>query len=232
MRATQLILGVEHLLRPDLKARVEVYDKRYSSYAASLQRTYLVLANTGAGFGGSDDNYASFGLDDLVSEGDGRARGIELLVQKKLSEVPVYGTVSVTLSDTWFRALDRVERPGSFEQPVLVTVSGGYRFDERWEASARFRYASGRPYTPFNPDGTQDPERYNSERLETQHSLDLRVDRRWNFSGWNLVVFLDIQNIYGNKPVTGVRWDAHEQQPVEEVSGIGVLPSIGVSAEF
>lgn len=231
-RARQVVLGVEHLLRPDLKARLEVYDKRYTRYPASLQRTYLVLANTGAGFGGSDESYASFGLDDLVSEGTGRSQGVELLLQKKLSDIPLYGILSVTVGRSRFTALDGVERAGSFDQPVLVALSVGYRFDERWEASARFRYGSGRPYTPFNADGSQDPERYNSERLAARHSLDLRVDRRWNFSAWNLIVYLDIQNIYGFKEQSGVRWNAREQRAETDESAIGVLPSIGVSAEF
>ena len=41
------------------------------------------MANTGAGFG--DENYESFGLEPLVPYGTGRTRGVELSVQKKLS---------------------------------------------------------------------------------------------------------------------------------------------------
>lgn len=231
-RADQYILGVEHLLQADLKVRLEAFTKHYREYPASLDRRYLVLANTGGGFGGSDENFASFGLDNLISAGTGRSQGVELLIQKKLSEIPLYGLVSISLTETKFTALDGVERSGAFDQRVLVNLTGGYRFNERWEASMKFRFATGQPYTPFNPDGTQDVAAYNSLRVKNAHSLDLRVDRRWNFTSWNLIAYLDIQNVYNNKFSGGVRWNAREQRAEFNDSSIGILPSIGVSAEF
>lgn len=232
IRADQYILGVEHLLRADLKVRVEGFLKKYRDYPASLDRPYLVLANTGGGFGGSDDNYASFGLDHLVSGGTGRSYGLELLVQKKLSEVPLYGLASLTLSRSRFTALDGVEREGSFAQDVILNLTAGYQFDERWEASMKFRYATGRPYTPFTSTGAQNVAEYNALRVDPVHGLDLRVDRRWNFERWNLIVYLDVQNVYNNKSTGSVRWNAREQRVEINDSSIGILPSIGVSAEF
>lgn len=231
-RANQYIAGVEHLVRPDLKLRAEVFVKDYFDYPASINRPYLVLANTGGGFGGSDENFASFGLDNLSSAGKGRSLGVEILAQKKLSEIPLYGLVSITLSNTQFTALDGIERPGAFDQQFIINLSGGYRFDERWEASAKFRFASGQPYTPFNADGTQNVAAYNSQRVKNAHSLDIRVDRRWNFSTWNLIAYIDIQNVYNNKFAGTVRWNARERKAETNESSIGLLPSIGVSAEF
>jgi hypothetical protein len=231
IRVEQYILGVEHLPLADVKLRVETFAKRYSDYPTSLSRPYLVMANTGGGYQGTEDDFASFGLDPLASAGSGRSYGVELLVQKKLSEIPLYGLISVTLSDTRFTALDGVERSGTYDQRTILNLSGGYRFDERWEASFRFRFATGRPYTPYNADGTQSVSNYNSLRLSNTHSLDLRVDRRWNFAGWALIAYLDVQNVYNNKIVTSVRWNSLNQRP-EFNESIGILPSIGVSAEF
>lgn len=231
-RTDQYVLGVDHLLDVDLKVRVEGFYKNYTNYPASLDRTYLVLANTGGGYGGTDDNFAGFGLDRLASVGSGRSLGVELLVQKKLSEIPLYGLLSVTWSRTRFTALDGVERTGTFEQPLIVNVTGGYRFNERWEASMKFRFASGRPYTPFNPNGTQNVTAYNTERLKNIHSLDVRVDRRWYFDRWGLIVYADVQNVYNNKFSGSARWNAREQKVEMGENSIGILPSIGVSAEF
>ncbi|MGB6648884.1 MAG: TonB-dependent receptor [Bacteroidota bacterium] len=227
----QYILGIEHLPLADVKLRVETFAKRYSDYPTSVARPYLVMANTGGGYQGTEDDFSSFGLDPLVSMGSGRSYGVEFLVQKKLSEIPLYGLISVTVSDTRFSALDGVERSGTYDQRAIINLSGGYRFDERWEASFRFRFATGRPYTPYNPDGTQSVADYNSLRLRNTHSLDLRADRRWNFTGWALIAYLDIQNVYNNKIVTSVRWNSLEQRP-EFNESIGILPSIGISAEF
>ncbi|MBK7257571.1 MAG: TonB-dependent receptor [Ignavibacteriae bacterium] len=228
----QYILGVEHLLQADLKVRVEGFLKRYADYPASVDRPYLVLANTGGGFEGSDDNFASFGLDRLVSGGKGRAYGIELLVQKKLSDSPVYGLASLTLARSRFTALDGVERSGTFEQDVIVNLSGGYMFDENWSGSMKFRFATGRPYTPFTSTGTQNVAEYNARNVDPLHSLDVRVERRWNFDAWNLIAYIDIQNIYNYKNTGSVRWNAREQKVEINNSSIGILPSIGVSAEF
>jgi hypothetical protein len=231
-RATQYIVGVDHLLAADVKLRLEAFYKSYAEYPASVTRRYLVLANTGGGYGGSDENFASYGLDLLTSGGGGFSRGIEVLLQKKLSDIPAYGLMSLTFGQTRFAALDGIERPGAFDQSFILNLTGGYRFDERWEASAKFRFSSGQPYTPFNADGTQNVSMYNSERTKPAHSLDVRVDRRWNFSAWNLIAYLDLQNIYNNKFTGIVRWNARERRVETNEDGIGILPSIGISAEF
>jgi hypothetical protein len=232
IRSDQYVLSLEHLLDADVRVRVEGFLKRYRDYPASVERPYLVLANTGAGYGGSEDNFSSFGLERLVSAGTGRSNGIELLVQKKAGRVPLYGFLSLTLMSARFIALDGRERAGAYDQRVIMATGGGYRFDDRWEASMKFRFASGRPVTPFRADGSQDVGAINSIRLDAAHSLDLRVDRRWNFAAWNLIVYADIQNVYNNTSGGTPRWNVREEKVEDEKNGIGILPSIGISAEF
>ncbi|MGE5848470.1 MAG: TonB-dependent receptor [Ignavibacteria bacterium] len=231
INVNQFVLGFDHRISADALVKLEGFYKDYSNYPASEIRRYLVLANTGAGYGGSEDNFSSFGLEPLVDEGKGKSRGVELSIQKKLSDVPYYGLLSITYSKTDYIPLDEIERPGTYDQNWLFNLTGGYKIDEYWEVSMRFRFASGRPYTPFNPDGTQSVINYNTRRLKSAHSLDIRLDKRWYFSGWTLITYLDIQNIYNRKNSTSVRWDSQEQR-VDETSSIGILPSIGISAEF
>ena len=228
----QYVIGIDHMVRADTRISVEAYYKSYFDYPASVTRPYLVLANTGAGFGGSEDGYASFGLDPLASSGSGRARGIEVLVQKKLSDVPCYGTISVSYNMSDFKALDGVERPSSFDQRWIINVGGGYVFNDKWEISTKFRYATGRPYTPFDLSGFQNPASYNADRIGANHSLDARVDRRWAFTTWTLVTYVDVQNIYNRKPVGIPRYNERLGRVDQDVASIGILPSIGVSAEF
>jgi len=227
----QYVAGIEYLLRADVKVSLEGYKKIYSSYPASSLRTYLVLANTGAGFGGSEDGYASFGLDPLVSAGSGIAHGAELFLQKKLSEIPCYGLISISYNESKFTAIDGISRPNSFDQRWIINLGGGYILDEAWEFSGKFRYATGRPYTPYNPDGTQNAALYNTARVGVNHSLDIRIDRRWNFSSWNLITYIDVQNVYNRKPLDVPRFD-ERTKTIKESDAIGLLPSIGISAEF
>lgn len=227
----QYILGINYLLLMDTKLSVETYVKNYFDYPASLTRTYLVLANTGAGFGGSQEGYASFGFDPLISGGKGKSWGVEFLAQKKLSEIPCYGTLSVSYIKAEFTALDGVARPSSFDQRWIINVGGGYIFNAQWEFSTKFRYVTGRPYTPFESGGTQSGALYNSLRVAANHSLDVRVDRRWSFGSWSLDTYIDIQNIYNRKPIDVPVYNARTGK-IEQTGSIGILPSIGVSAIF
>jgi hypothetical protein len=231
LRVDQYVLGFDHRLRDDVILKVEGFYKDYKDYPASETRRYLVLANTGAGYSGSEDNYSSFGLEPLVSAGKGLVKGVELSLQKKSSDRPHYGIFSLTYSKSNFTALDGVSRIGKYDQTWIVNLGAGYIFNERWEASVKFRYSTGSPYTPFNPDGTQSVENYNTARTPENHSLDLRFDRKWNFQNFVLITYIDVQNVYNRKNSSIVRWDSRNQR-VADNSAIGILPSIGVSLEM
>ncbi len=227
----QYVLGIDQYISSDALLRIEGFIKDYVDYPTSLRRTYLILANTGAGYSGSDENFSSFGLDPLNSDGTGYTRGFELSIQKKLTDTPYYGILSLTYSEADFTALDEVERIGSYDQTWIFNVSGGYKFNDEWEASMKFRYSTGKPYTPYNSDGTQNVDDINSLRLPVNNSLDLRVDKRWFFEKWTLITYVDIQNVYNRKNVVGVSWDQRTQAP-EFNETIGLLPSIGISVMF
>jgi len=231
IQADQLVLGLEYLWRSDTKITMEAYTKQYNSYPVSLTREYLVMVNTGAGFGGSTEGFASFGVDPLASKGTGWARGLELFVQKKMSEVPCYGTVSMSYNQSKFTALDGIERPGSFDQTWIMNLGGGYVFNEKWEFSTKFRYATGRPYTPLNEVGMQVTNAYNTVRLDPNHSLDMRLDRRWTNNGWGLITYIDIQNVYNRKSSSPPTLDPNTGE-ITVNQGFGVLPTIGISAEI
>jgi outer membrane receptor for ferrienterochelin and colicin len=231
IKADQFVLGLERKIREDAYIKIETYYKKYSDYPASLTRPYLVLANTGAGFAGSDDNFASFGLEPLTSGGKGFARGVELSARKQLSSIPFYGILSLTYNQSKYTALDGIERVGSYDQTWIFCLSGGYKIDKDWEAGVKFNYSTAKPYTPFNSDGSQSVSAYNSQRLSANNSLDGRLDRKWFFEKWTLITYIDIQNIYNNKMSSGVRWNARDNK-AENKTSIGLLPTIGVSAEF
>jgi hypothetical protein len=231
IKVEQYVLGMDHLLRSDLQVSIEGYLKEYRNYPASVLQPFLVLSNYGSGYGGSQEAFASFGIDPLISDGKGEARGLELFVQKKLSETPYYGIVSISFNKVEFAGVDGVRHPGSYDQRWIVNLGGGYILNNEWEVSAKFRLATGRPYTPYNSDGTQSPLLYNTARVGSNHSLDVRVDKRWLFSGWSLIGFIDVQNIYNNKPHDVPIFNERLGNE-EDRQNIGILPSIGLSAEF
>lgn len=230
IQADQLVLSFAHNPRPDVKVQVEIYQKWYSNYPARILRPYSVLAPSGF-----DDltNDIPFGLEPLTSKGTGFSRGIEFFVQKKFSDIPLYGLFSLTLAETKFKSLNGDYVVGSYDSPVILNVTAGYRFNPEWEFSSKFRLASGLPSTPFNLEtGNKIYESYNQgDRLPLYHALDIRLDKRWYFDNFTLNTYIDIQNLYARKNIAAYRWNPN-LKTVEAQASIGILPSIGINFEL
>ncbi|MBM4157717.1 MAG: TonB-dependent receptor [Ignavibacteria bacterium] len=227
IRADHYVAGLEYIPREDLKITFEAYYKDYSNYPVSELRPYFILANNGGNFLRPQD----FPLEPLISAGSGYSRGIEFFLQKSLTE-RLYGTVNISLFDARYKSLDGTERRSDFDNRYLITINGGYRLGRNWEFSSKIRFYGGRPYTPINPtDGTQDITQYNSARLPDYFAIDIRAEKRWNFSKWTLVTYIDIQNITGRKNITGYEWNKFKNK-IEANESIGILPTIGINAMF
>jgi outer membrane receptor for ferrienterochelin and colicin len=226
IRADHYIAGIEYLFNESTKLTIEGYYKNYSNYPVSNVRPYLILANNG-GF----ETQNSFGLESLSSEGKGNSKGVEIFLQKTLSK-SLYGTFSFSYSDVKYTALDGIERRSDYDNRYILNASLGYRIGREWELSAKIRLSGGRPYTPINEaDGTIDYTKYNSLTLPVYHRLDVRAEKKWNFTKWTLTTYIDIQNIYNKKNIYQYRWDKFAKEIVKD-ENLGILPTIGVSAEF
>jgi hypothetical protein len=237
------ILGIDYLLREDIRLTVEGYYKKYSNLPTGTLagvNDYLVTSNTGSGYGGREDNFQSFGYFDLVSEGAGEAYGLEIMLQKRFSHIPLYGKLSLSMGKSEVTAYNGKTYPALFDQRYIFNLSAGYKLNNNWEISGKFRFFSGIPYTPVyrpaenssNPGYIQNlPDEYLSDRLGDGHHLDLRVDRYFNFKNWTFIAFIDIQNVYNYKIPIRPQYDFWEDK-ISTSSSIGVLPSIGLSAEL
>jgi len=231
MRADHYILGWAWYPLPDLKLSVEGYRKNYHDYPVSVEFPQVSLANDG-------DSYTINGrLIPMTSAGEGWSEGLEFFLQKKLSS-GLYGQVSYTLSRARHQALDGVQRPGSFDIPHVLYLVGGYRLNEEWEVSTKFSYATGRPRTPLlQPDSYEqnrwvlDMSRLNSARMPDYHRLDLRIDNRQNFSGWNLVTYFELQNAYGRRNIFTYLWN-EKTRSEEPVYQTGMFFVGGIKVEF
>lgn len=233
LQADQAVLSWQRSWRGDLRLQVEAFAKRYRAYPARTFRPQAVLQPSGF-----DDVQADIplGLEPLRSVGTGRVTGGEVLLQKKLSEIPVYGLLSASYNRARFRGLDGVERPGAFDTPFIGNFLIGWRPSRSWELSTRLRSARGLPSTPFVTEGAMagmlDFTRNNTgPRLPAFFTADLRVDRRWIFSRRQLIAYVDLQNVTGRENVSQFSWDQRTRSVLPNTS-IGLLPSLGVNVEW
>ncbi len=237
------VLGYDLQIRDDLRFSLEGYYKNYRDLPTGTipgVNDYIVMSNTGSLYGGREDDFQSFGYFDLLSLGRGEAWGAELLLQKKLSRIPLFGLASLSYNKGQFQAANGIWYPGQYDQRFIFNLSGGYILGDSWEFSAKFRYFTGIPYTPvyrpsenpLHPGTLQNlPEEYLSQRLRPGHHLDIRVDKFFNFRGVTLIVYVDIQNVYNYKIQMRPVYNFWTDQ-VTDTGDIGILPSLGISLEI
>jgi outer membrane receptor protein involved in Fe transport len=230
-RADHYVAGAAWNPSADFRATAEVYDKRYGHYPVASELPTVSLANIGDTFDVREILFP------LASAGRGRARGVELFVEKRLT-AKLYGQANLAFSSTEHAALDGVMRPGSFDYPYVFNAAGGYRPSRRWEFSTRLAFLAGRPYTPFDEAtstaqnrGVYDLARVNAERGPAYVRIDVRVDRTFTIGGQPLNVFGGVQNLTNRRNFGGYIWnrrtnrsDFNEQQ--------GLFPILGFDWRF
>jgi hypothetical protein len=172
--------------------------------------------------------------------GSGRAYGSELLLRYK-PQGRFFGWLAYTLSRS-----ERRDAPGEplhrydFDQTHILTALASYKLGRGWQVGGRFRYVTGSPYTP-ELGGVMDydagayapitAKSVNSARLPDFNQLDLRVDKTWKFSAWQLSAYLDVQNVYYRKNAEGIAYNYNYTQS-SVVSGLPILPIIGLRGEL
>ncbi len=195
-----LVAGFEYLPWQAGRFTLEGFYKLYNNYPVSLIDG-ISLANKGGDF-------SVLGNEPISSNGKGRAYGIEFQFQQKLSK-NFFAILSYTYYKSEFTNAGEIYKPASWDNRHLLSFIGGYKFKRNYELGIKFRYQGGAPYTPFDMTasqlnylsagvGTYDYTKFNSLRLASFNSMDIRVDKRWNYKKWALDLYLDITNAYAS----------------------------------
>jgi hypothetical protein len=217
-RADHYIAGATYILRPDLEVGAEAYYKKlFDLPVMGLNDGERVVRNVGSGF----------------------ARGGELFYHKKLSgKVFTRGTYSYCQSYRRRRDGDALW-PSGYDQTHSFNVIAGYEPWETWVFSAKFKYATGRPYTPVIG-SYYDPvaQRWfringevNSVRLPAYNRLDLRFDKAFYRKNWSLTAYFDFQNVYDAANVRGYKYSSDYSEKTPSYMW-GMMPVGGFTLEF
>ena len=230
--AYHYVLGVNRLLTENTQLTLEFYDKEYDNFPLDPSSPSLFIIDEQMYRYGSFLNHST-----LVDNGRADARGIELMIQKKLAQ-DVYGLLSGSYSKTRYEGFDLIWRDRVFDNLFMVSVEGGYKPNDEWEFSMRWIYAGGPPYTPFDEAasklqnaGVYDPSRINGARQADYHSLNVRFDKRFHFAHSNFIFYLSIWNLYNRQNVASYYWNKNTNEQ-DTLYQWGTLPVIGLEYDF
>ena len=226
-RATHYILGVDHLLTENTRLSLEVYQKDYSRFP--IDPTQLALFPIDGSF------FAHHG--ELTDNGKAFARGIEIMLQKKLAQ-KFYGLASASYFRSRYQDGNGVWRNRDYDNRLTFSLEGGYKPNRQWEYSLRWIYAGGPPHTPLdlaasklNHRAVWDETRINESRYPDYHAMNVRFDRRFNFSQSNLIFYLSVWNVYNRKNLATYFWNDKEQKQ-DVIYQWQLLPIFGLEYEL
>lgn len=229
--AVHYVVGVSHLLNDETRLTIEAYHKDYSHLPLDpSQPQFSVIDQTN-----DQDGFTTH--DALEDNGRAYTSGVEVMLQKKLVE-RFYGSVSGSYYRSRYRDHNDIWRDRIYDNRYLFTLVGGYKPNSKWDLSLRWIYAGGAPYTPFDVAqstsanrGIYAEDRVNTERLPEYHTLDVRVDRRFNLASSNWVLYLSIQNLYGRENIASYYWNQVKNKQ-SSYKQWGTLPILGLEFEF
>jgi ferric enterobactin receptor len=206
---------------------VEAYEKDLSGLTE-----YSLRVQTGPRQSSYSENYY---------QGTGKSRGIDVLLQKKYGKLT--GWLSYSLAETRYNFPIYGASDFYANQDVRneFKAVGIYKW-KRWDFSATWIYASGRPYTA--PTGgyqvtlldgsTRDyinVSNKNSLRLPDYHRLDMAATFNWKSAGGApRSVGVSLFNMYGRKNTWYKEYEIQENQVIQtDVKFLGFTPNVSLS---
>jgi outer membrane receptor protein involved in Fe transport len=257
MIADHIVLGFDHVMDEGLKLSVEAYAKRYRKIAISEDFIYSAVD--------------TFWSDRMRAIGTRTSYGVEFFLEKKQVS-DWFGTVSLSLSkaeDGDPRIPPQTESYRSaYDYPYIITILGGkivrgvrdwldqtpffikypsyiLPFSNEVEFSFKYRFQSGRPYTPseyvtwkqsregglgWSRGAWIQTNRINAARYPDYSRLDLQWISRFDLEKWNFNIYLAMQNILDTKNV--FYEDLRSDGTKETVYQFRFFPVLGFEAEF
>lgn len=199
IQSDHFIAGIEHKLKKNIIFTVEGFYKKYSNYPFSL-RDSISLANNRTEFG-------VLGAEPVTSISEGRAYGVEFLNRTRYKNLNVVLAYTYVVSE--FQDKNGSYIPSSWDSRHILTVTASQNLKRDWTVGVKWRLVGGLPYTPYDLEKSAiveawdanngvyaDYDQLNTLRYDPFHQLDIRVDKKFYFDKWSLMMYLDIQNAY------------------------------------
>ena len=232
-RATHYELGLEHELREDILISFETYYKTMDKLVIAREDKDTVYPTL------TDEEYLA--LPRYTNDADGNSWGFELFINKDLVD-SWYGWLSIAYSRTQrTNQLTGEDFRYSYDQPVIINAVANYQLNDNWQIGAKWRYQSGQLVTPLEgaEQDPNNPELYNpiygelnSERLPAYHKLDVRADRTYYYTGWEMDLYVEMLNVYARENVVDYEYKNADYSEREDVTDLPPILSVGVKLKL
>jgi len=212
-KAVHLIAGINYLIRKDNRINIEIWKK------------YLW-----------DMPYQSDTVRGKESIGEGNYYGIDFLLEKKLTHY-LYYRGSYSFSFAYKKTPEGVYF-SDWDQRHLATIVCGIKIG-KMDFSTKFRYQSGRPYTPYSED-----QRYqigthwcapkgdiNSARYTPYFRFDFQWSAHYKLGIFSITSYFNLQNITNHRNLSNMYWDT-DNGVMKYNEGFKFMPVGGLVAEF
>jgi hypothetical protein len=243
----QVVFGMDHLFREDIRGTIEFFYKNYRRVPVGISDISADPLDTDNGRGVSCGEGFARGMEIFLQKKPTGNTQFTVSYAYSISRAKdprnglmydwdydyrhmftAIGGVQLHLKEkAWYKRL---------EGNLFYKIMGWMLLGDEVAISCRWRYLGGRPYTQpvYHPEYRcwllDENTAVNANRYPAYHRLDLRLDRRFMFDGWNMVTYLDFMNVYNRKNV----WEYYYKSDgsIETMNQFSFLPVGGLTVEF
>ena len=185
-----------------------------------------------------------FNPEELFFKGDGSARGVEFLIQKKSGQYS--GWLSYTLGQVVHQFPELNEGDPFYalhDQRHEIKLVNSYDIGD-WSVAANFVFGSGKPFS--EPEGFYTIEQLNGDdlqfvsvgkkngsRIPAYHRLDISAHHRFSIGKAKADIGVSLFNVYGRKNIWYYKYDFQQAPYLKtEVDYLGFTPNLSLNVTF
>jgi len=241
LKAHHFVIGYDRDLTQNLHAKVELYYQYlYNLPVENVDTSYYATINEG-----QDYRYV-----DLVNKGTGRNYGVEITLERYLSN-NYYYLVNASLYQSTYKSLEGIERNTRYNNNYLVNVLFGKEFvnlgrnkNQSLDLNARVFFGGGSKIVPLLRDNQGDlaVDQANGQywdygkaydrKLDDVYQVTLSASYKFNMTRATHEIFLCLNNVTNNQARINEYYDPSEPGSVGYFKQGGFWPNIMYKVYF
>lgn len=241
-------------IKPQLLDQYAIgYFKNFNNtdYSLEIESFYKTVENRIDYIDGAD-LIANNAIEQVILNGNAKAYGLEVLFKK--NEGRLNGWIAYTLSKSMQQTKGRTQNElginnGNWyntphDRTHDISITGSYKYSEKWKLNANFLFQTGRPTTYPNSqyiyNGVSVPNfgSRNLDRLPSYHRLDMSTTytpKPEKKEGWQSYWVFGMYNAYNRRNAASIRFGNNETTGLNEATRLsifGIVPSISYNFKF